>query len=77
MHHAKHGDGVKDVAFHVDDSAGIYKKAVERGATSVMEPITLKDDDGFVILSAVKTYGDTTHTFVQRDNYKGIFLPGF
>jgi 4-hydroxyphenylpyruvate dioxygenase len=63
-HHAKHGDGVKDIAFHVDDSAGIYKKAIERGATSVMEPITLKDENGTVILSTVKTYGDTTHTFV-------------
>jgi 4-hydroxyphenylpyruvate dioxygenase len=76
-HHAKHGDGVKDVAFHVDDSAGIYKKAVERGAESVMEPITLKDDNGFIILSSVKTYGDTTHTFVQRDSYNGVFMPGF
>lgn len=37
-HIEKHGDGVKDVAFHVDDAAGIYKKAVERGATSVSEP---------------------------------------
>ena len=42
-----------------------------------MEPITLKDEDGWVILSSVKTYGDTTHTFVQRDNYNGLFLPGF
>lgn len=75
--YAKHGDGVKDVAFTVDDSAGIFKKAVERGATPVAEPYELKDDDGSVILSTVKTYGDTTHTFVQRTNYKGKFLPGF
>ena len=76
-HHAKHGDGVKDVAFTVDDSAGIYKKAVERGATPVMEPTIVKDEDGEVIISVVKTYGDTTHTFVQRDKYTGIFLPNF
>jgi len=75
--HQKSGDGVKDVAFTVDDSAGIFKKAVERGATPVQEPITLKDDDGEVIISSVRTYGDTTHTFVQRDKYNGIFLPGF
>lgn len=65
------------MAFHVDDSAGIYQKAISRGATSVMQPTTLKDDDGFIIISSVKTYGDTTHTFVQRDSYKGIFMPGF
>lgn len=66
-HLAKHGDGVKDVAFTVDDAAGIYGKAVERGATSVMEPTKFEDEDGFVIMATVKTYGDTTHTFVQRD----------
>jgi len=77
-HHSKHGDGVKDVAFTVDDSAGIFQKATERGATAVMQPTTFKDgDDGFVIMSTVKTYGDTTHTFVQRDQFKGRFLPGF
>jgi 4-hydroxyphenylpyruvate dioxygenase len=62
----KHGDGVKDVAFTVDDSAGIFNKAVSRGAVPVHEPKTIKDDKGEVIISTVKTYGDTTHTFVQR-----------
>ncbi len=76
-HHHKHGDAVKDIAFTVDDSAGIFKKAVERGATPVSEPTTLKDDNGSVIVSSVKTYGDTTHTFVQRVDYKGAFLPGY
>lgn len=76
-HHEMHGDGVKDVAFTVDDSVGIYSKAVERGAVSVSEPQTLKDEHGSVIVSTVKTYGDTTHTFVQRVDYKGLFLPGF
>uniref|UniRef100_A0A7S3U4Y6 4-hydroxyphenylpyruvate dioxygenase n=1 Tax=Strombidinopsis acuminata TaxID=141414 RepID=A0A7S3U4Y6_9SPIT len=76
-HHAKHGDGVKDVAFCVDDAAGIHKKAVERGAISVHEPKEHKDDNGTVIMASVKTYGDTIHTFVQRVDYKGPFLPGF
>jgi len=76
-HHAKHGDGVKDVAFTVDDAAGIYKKAIERGAKSVREPETLKDEHGSVIVASVCTYGDTIHTFVQRVDYKGPFLPGY
>lgn len=73
----KHGDGVKDVAFTVDDAAGIYHKAVERGAKGVKEPQTLKDENGTVIVSSVQTYGDTIHTFVQRVDYNGPFLPGF
>ena len=63
-HIEKHGDGVKDVAFHVDDSAGIFNKAVSRGAVAVREPHIIKDEHGSVMLSTVKTYGDTTHTFV-------------
>lgn len=73
----KHGDGVKDVAFHVDDAAGIYHKAVERGAKAVKAPETLSDENGTVIVSSVQTYGDTIHTFVQRVDYNGPFLPGF
>jgi 4-hydroxyphenylpyruvate dioxygenase len=76
-HISKHGDGVKDVAFTVDDAAGIYKKATERGAKSVREPTTLEDDNGKVIVASVRTYGDTIHTFVQRVDYKGAFLPGY
>lgn len=72
-----HGDGVKDVAFRVDDSAGIFNKAVSRGATPVCEPKTLSDEFGSIIVSTVRTYGDTTHTFVQRNDYKGVFMPGF
>lgn len=73
----KHGDGVKDVAFTVDDAAGIYNKAVERGAVGVKAPETLKDENGSVVVASVRTYGDTIHTFVQRVDYTGPFLPGF
>lgn len=73
----RHGDGIKDVAFLVDDAAGIHNKAVSRGAKSVKAPETLKDEHGSVIISSVQTYGDTIHTFVQRVDYTGPFLPGF
>ena len=65
------------MAFTVDDAAGIYQKAVERGAKGVRAPETLKDENGTVIVSSVQTYGDTIHTFVQRVDYTGLFLPGF
>jgi 4-hydroxyphenylpyruvate dioxygenase len=78
-HLETHGDAVKDVAFEVEDVIGVYTRAVERGAVGVREPKTLKDENGKgeVIMATVKTYGDTTHTFVQKKGYGGVFLPGF
>lgn len=76
-HIGDHGDGVKDVAFHVDDARGIYDKAVARGAKSVSAPEELKDEFGSVVVASVQTYGDTIHTFVERRDYTGPFLPGY
>lgn len=71
------GDAAKDVAFGVKDCAAIYAKAMSRGAESIQEPIEAKDEFGSVVTATVKTYGDTVHTFVQRGEYKGAFLPGY
>jgi 4-hydroxyphenylpyruvate dioxygenase len=76
-HIAKHGDGVRDMAFWVDDARDAHKKAVERGAVSVQEPTVMKDEHGEVIVAGIRTYGDTIHSIVERKNYKGLFLPGF
>lgn len=76
-HHIQHGDGVKVLALWVDDARKSFNETTKRGATAVMEPVVLKDGDGEVVISAIKTYGDTIHKFVERKNYKGIFLPGF
>jgi 4-hydroxyphenylpyruvate dioxygenase len=71
------GDAAKDVAFGVKDCRAIYEKAIARGAVSVQEPREESDEHGSVITATVKTYGDTVHTFVQRGEYKGPFLPGY
>jgi len=76
-HQMKHGDGVKDIAFEVEDCVKLYHKSIERGGTSVREPWEESDENGTVIFAQVKTYGDTIHTFVERKGYKGLFLPGF
>jgi 4-hydroxyphenylpyruvate dioxygenase len=76
-HLMQHGDGVKVLALWVDDARKSYKETMQRGAVSVMEPAVMKDDDGEVVISAIKTYGDTIHKFVERKNYKGVFMPGF
>ena len=76
-HLVTHGDGVKDIAFSVEDCKALFAKAVERGAKAVREPWEETDDSGTAIMASVQTYGDTTHTFVERTTYKGVFLPGY
>jgi 4-hydroxyphenylpyruvate dioxygenase len=76
-HVYRHGDGVRDLALWVDDARDAYAKAVERGAVSVHEPRVMRDDDGEVVVAAIRTYGDTIHSLVERKNYKGLFMPGY
>uniref|UniRef100_A0A671QRH1 4-hydroxyphenylpyruvate dioxygenase n=1 Tax=Sinocyclocheilus anshuiensis TaxID=1608454 RepID=A0A671QRH1_9TELE len=77
-HLMKHGDGVKDVAFQVEDCDFLIKKAKERGAVIVKEPWVEQDSGGKVKYAVIQTYGDTTHTFVEyMGPYKGLFLPGY
>jgi len=63
-HLIKHGDGVKDIAFTVDDATAIYDYSIKHGAKSVHPPTKTEDKDGYVIISSIHTYGDTTHTFI-------------
>jgi len=76
-HTTLHGDGVKDIAFHVEDCVRLFQKTVERGGVAVKEPWEESDDNGTVVMARVRTYGDTVHTFIERKNYTGEFLPGF
>jgi 4-hydroxyphenylpyruvate dioxygenase len=76
-HVHRHGDAVKSVALWVDDARSAWTETTRRGAVSVAEPYVLSDADGQVILSSIRTYGDTIHTFVERGAYSGRFLPGF
>jgi 4-hydroxyphenylpyruvate dioxygenase len=76
-HIYQHGDGVKILALWVDDAYKSYEETVARGAKSYMEPQTLTDEHGEVRMSGIYTYGETVHLFVERKNYKGIFLPGY
>jgi 4-hydroxyphenylpyruvate dioxygenase len=72
-----HGDGVKVLALWVDDATQSFQETVLRGAEIAQSPQTIKDEHGEVVIASIKTYGDTVHTFVERKNYKGVFLPGF
>lgn len=76
-HYAKHGDGVKVLALWVDDSKKSFEETTKRGAKVVMQPTVLKDEHGEVVVSAIQTYGETIHKFIERKNYKGAFMPGY
>jgi 4-hydroxyphenylpyruvate dioxygenase len=76
-HVHQHGDGVRDLAMWVDDARDAFEKAVERGAQPVHEPRVLEDADGEVVIAAIRTYGQTIHSLVERRAYRGVFLPGF
>ena len=76
-HIRKHGDGVKDIAFHVDDAKACYEACVARGAKSAMKPETVSDENGSVTRASIFTYGETVHSFISYDDYNGPFLPGF
>jgi 4-hydroxyphenylpyruvate dioxygenase len=73
----QHGDGVRVIALSVPDAEHAYRYAVRHGARGVREPWEESDDHGTVRMSTIATYGDTLHTFVQRDGYEGAFMPGF
>ncbi len=76
-HHRRHGDGVKVIALSVPDAAHAHRHALEHGATGVQAPEAATDEHGMVHTASIAAYGDTLHTFVQRGDYTGPFLPGF
>lgn len=85
-HLERHGDAVKDVCFTVDSVEGVYQQATAEDGMSkdarvvgVQPPAQIHDKlyGGSVTTAVIRTYGDTTHTLLNRGDYKGPFLPGF
>ncbi|PLB55561.1 putative 4-hydroxyphenylpyruvate dioxygenase [Aspergillus steynii IBT 23096] len=79
IHHhlEQHGDGVKDVAFEVDSVDAVFGAAMNNGAKVVFQPRVLEDTDGEIKMAQIQTYGQTTHTLLERHSYRGTFLPGY
>jgi len=77
QHVHQHGDGVRSIALWVDDARQAWLATTARGARSVQEPTTHTDEHGSVTTAAIAAYGDTVHTFVERNHYDGPFMPGF
>lgn len=77
-HVHRHGDGVHDIAFAVDDAASSWRETTARGARSYLEPTELEaGEDGTLRRSAIHTYGEVVHSFIDRGDYHGPFAPGY
>ena len=76
-HVAKHGDGVHDIAFAVDDVESAWRETTTRGARSYLEPTEVAGQKGVLRRSAVHTYGEVVHSFIDRSDYSGAFAPGY
>ena len=77
-HVQRHGDGVKDIAFLVDDAMASFAETTKRGARPAIEPVELDGgEDGILRRSAVYTYGEVRHSFIDRTDYHGVFAPGY
>src|SRR5512141_813971 len=76
-HHMLHGDGIKVIALEVDDVEEAWQETTSRGGKSAWSPREEKDDFGLYRTSAIYTYGETLHVFVDRDDYKGVFAPTY
>jgi 4-hydroxyphenylpyruvate dioxygenase len=66
-----HGDGVRDIAFQVEDADHAFNEAVNRGARVVTEPRDWKDENGSVRHAAIAAYGDTIHSFYSYNGVSG------
>jgi 4-hydroxyphenylpyruvate dioxygenase len=77
QHLHKHGDGVLDIAFLVDDVDACFHEAVSRGAAPALEPYDKSDEQGRIRRAKIRAYGDTLHSFVSLADYAGPFLPGY
>ncbi|HWG47027.1 MAG TPA: 4-hydroxyphenylpyruvate dioxygenase [Gemmataceae bacterium] len=73
----QHGDGVQDIALEVEDVTATYRIVTERGAIGVTPPTLLEDEHGVYEYAVIRAYGDTTHSFINRDRYRGAFAPGY
>jgi 4-hydroxyphenylpyruvate dioxygenase len=76
-HVQRHGDGVHDIAFAVDDVASAWRETTARGAVSALEPIEVTGEKGVLRRSAIHTYGEVLHSFIDRSDYQGTFAPGY
>ena len=76
-HTGRHGDGVRDIAFAVDNATSAFEETVRRGAQPVMEPAVFENGHGCMVKATVKTFGDTVHSFIQHESPGNVLPPNY
>lgn len=77
-HIARHGDSVRDIALRVTDCSAVFHRAISAGASSISSPVVYDGPDGRCVTATISSpHDDTLHTFVERSDFRGVFLPGF
>ena len=76
-HVRQHGDGVRDVAYLVHDVDEAYDRVVARGGNGLEPPQSKSDEGGELRRATVEAFGDTIHSLISRDAYRGVFAPGY
>ena len=76
-HQLVHGDGVKTIAFEVEDVDQAYRETTRRGGAGVWTPREEHDEFGSLRTAAIRTYGEVQHVFVDRSDYQGPFAPTY
>ncbi len=70
-----HGDGIKDIAFEVEDAQYAFETTIKQGATPIRAPECIQDKNGKIIKASIQTFGDTQHSFIERDQTNTFYLP--
>lgn len=73
----RHGNGVKHLAFAVDDVDSAFAEAVRRGAVPLREPDSQSDAHGSVRSARLKFLDGNELSLIDRSGYGGTFAPGF
>jgi 4-hydroxyphenylpyruvate dioxygenase len=73
----KHGDGVKRWSLKVKDVNTAFEQSLQNGAIPDRGVQKMEDENGWIEEAAIKLYDDAEIVFVNRENYNGIFKPGF
>ena len=78
QHVQEHGEGIRDVAFRVDDVEAAYHAALLLGASSVVAPVSEESALGVVRHATIAGFGDNTlHSFVDRSGFAGAHAPSY
>lgn len=69
--------GVKRFALHVDSVKDAFAQSVAGGAIPTRVPARQEDEHGYVDEAAIKLYDHNEIVFINRNNYQGVFKPGY